>query len=69
MDFIFSFYLASSVEAWHSVPLISVHFPLIGAVFSVNNWLSTILFAVLILRGSHAANHSRRSRRNSAFSG
>jgi hypothetical protein len=69
MDYIYSFFLASSVEAWHSVPLISVHFPLIGAVFSVNNWLSTILFAVLILRGSHTANHSSRSRRNSAFSG
>jgi hypothetical protein len=41
MDFIFS-----SVEAWHSVPLISVHFPLIGAIFSVNNWLATICFAV-----------------------
>jgi hypothetical protein len=43
MDSLFSFHLAgtlrSAVEAWHSVPLISIHLPFIGAVFSVNNWL------------------------------
>jgi len=48
MDFNFSFYLASAVERWHSVPLISLHLPFMGAVFSVNNWLLTVALAVLI---------------------
>jgi hypothetical protein len=39
MDILFSFILASSVEAWHSVPLMSIHLPFIGALFRVNNWL------------------------------
>jgi hypothetical protein len=39
MDFIFSFYISSATEAWHSVPLISIHLPFIGALFRRNNWL------------------------------
>ena len=74
MDFLFSFNLVSgtlrsAVEAWHSVPLISIHLPFIGAVFSVNNWLQTVALAVLIQRGNHQANHSSARARNSAFSG
>lgn len=69
MDFSFSFYLASAVEAWHSVPLMSLHLPFMGAVFSVNNWLLTVALAVLIQRGNHQNNHSRARARNSAFSG
>ena len=69
MDFNFSFILASAVERWHSVPLISVHLPIMGAVFSVNNWLLAVALAVLIQRGNHSNNHSRARARNSAFSG
>ena len=69
MDYIFNFYLASTVEAWQSVPLIGIHLPFIGAVFRVNNWLLAVAFAVLILRGNHYANHSRARARNNAFSG
>lgn len=69
MDILFSFILASSVEAWHSVPLMSIHLPFIGALFRVNNWLQTVALAVLIQRGNHLANHSRARRRNTAFSG
>ena len=69
MDFIFSFYFASATEAWHSVPLISIHLPFIGAIFSLNNWLQAVAIAVLILRGNHSSNHSRALSLNSAFSG
>ena len=69
MDFNFFFYQASARERWHSVPLISLHLPFIGAVFSVNNWLLAVALAVLIQRGNHFANHSRARARNSAFSG
>jgi hypothetical protein len=48
MDFTFNFILASAVEAWHSVPLISLHLPFMGAVLSVNNWLLAVALAVLI---------------------
>ncbi len=69
MDFIFSFYFASATEAWHSTPLISIHLPFIGAIFSLNNWLQAVAIAVLILRGNHSSNHSRALSLNSGFSG
>ena len=44
MDFRFSYYFVNSyarsaVEAWHSVPLISINLPFLGLLFRVNNWL------------------------------
>jgi hypothetical protein len=69
MDFTFNFILASAVEAWYSVPLISLSLPFIGAMFSVNNWLLAVALAVLILRGNHSNNHSAALAGNSAFSG
>ena len=74
MDFRFSYYFVNSyarsaVEAWHSVPLISINLPFLGLLFRVNNWLQAVSLAVLILSGNHSANHSLARARNSAFSG
>lgn len=69
MDFTLNFMVASAVEAWHSVPLISLNLPFMGAVFSVNNWLLAVALAVLILRGNHSNNHNFALALNSAFSG
>lgn len=74
MEFRLSYFFAnglvrSTVEAWHSVPLISINQPFQGAIFRVNNWLQAVALAVLILRGNHSNNHSLARRRNSAFSG
>lgn len=62
-------YFRSAVEAWNSVPLISIHLPFLGGLFAVNNWLLAVALAVLILRGNHSNNHSLARARNSAFSG
>lgn len=74
MDFRFSYYFVynyarSAVEAWHSVPLISINLPFQGFLFRVNNWLLAVALAVVILSGNHLANHSLAQARNSAFSG
>jgi hypothetical protein len=62
-------FLASAREAWQSVPLMSLHLPFFGRVATVNTWLLTVLFAVLILRGGHSLNHSHAQARNSRISG
>ena len=74
MDFRFSYYFVNSfarsaTEAWHSVPLISINQPFLGALFRVNNWLQAVALAVLIQSGNHLANHSLAQSRNSAYSG
>jgi hypothetical protein len=58
MDFRFSNYFVfndarSAVEAWHSVPLISINLPFLGFLFRVNNWLLAVALAVVILSGNH----------------
>ena len=35
----FVFFIASTIEAWQSVPLMSLHLPFTGSVLSVNIWL------------------------------
>jgi hypothetical protein len=53
MDFNFLSLLASTVEAWQSVPLLSIHLPVIGSVFSLNIWAVTVLLTPLILAVNH----------------
>lgn len=48
MDLNTFFVCASAAEAWHSVPLMSLHLPFFGSVLSVNNWLLTVRIAVFV---------------------
>lgn len=69
MDLNFSMYLASAAEAWQSVPLMSLHLPFMGLVFSLNIWAVTTALAVLVFAVNHSLNHSRAQAGNSALSG
>ncbi len=69
MDYNFSILYASAAEAWQSVPLISLHQPFMGSVFSVNIWSVTTALAMLVLAVNHSLNHSRAQAGNSAQSG
>lgn len=60
---------ASAAEAWQSVPLVSLHLPFMGAVFSLNIWAVTVAIAMLVLVVNHSLNHSRAQAGNSALSG
>lgn len=57
---------ASAAEAWQSVPLISLHLPFMGSVFSLNIWAVTVAIAMLVLAVNHSLNHSRAHAGNSA---
>lgn len=61
--------IASAAEAWQSVPLISLHLPFMGAVFSLNIWAVTVAIAMLVLVVNHSLNHSSAQAGNSALSG
>jgi hypothetical protein len=69
MDFHLFTVLASAVEAWQSVPLVSVHLPVIGSIFNLNIWAVTVMVTPLILAIHHSLNHSYAQARNSAMSG
>lgn len=69
MAFDFTIFYASAAEAWQSVPLISLHLPFIGAVFSQNIWAVTTAIAIQVLVVNHSLNHSRAQAGNSALSG
>lgn len=58
--------VASAAEAWQSVPLISLHLPFMGSVFSLNIWAVTVAIAMLVLAVNHSLNHSRAHAGNSA---
>lgn len=61
--------IASAAEAWQSVPLVSLHLPFMGAVFSLNIWAVTVAIAMLVLVVNHSLNHSSAQAGNSALSG
>lgn len=69
MDLNFSVYLASAVEAWQSVPLVSLHLPFMGYMFNLNIWAITAALAPLILVVNNSLNHSHAQAGNSALSG
>nr|YP_009449862.1 ATP synthase subunit 6 [Pectinodesmus pectinatus]ANG44799.1 ATP synthase subunit 6 [Pectinodesmus pectinatus] len=69
MDYNFSILYASAAEAWQSVPLISLHLPIMGSVFRLNIWSVTTALAMLVLAVNHSLNHSRAQAGNSALSG
>lgn len=69
MDLNFSIMFASAAEAWQSVPLISVHQPFMGSVFSLNIWALCVAIAMQVLAVNHSLNHSRAQAGNSALSG
>ncbi len=62
-------FYASAAEAWQSVPLMSMHYPFMGAVFSLNIWAVITAIAILVLAVNHSNNHSRAQAGNSALSG
>lgn len=65
----FTMFYASAAEAWQSVPLMSLHYPFMGAVQSLNIWAVTTAIAILVLAVNHSNNHSRAQAGNSALSG
>lgn len=69
MNFVFTFFVASAAEAWQSVPLMSLHLPFLGAVFSLNIWAVTTALAILILVFNHSLNHAQAHAGTSAISG
>lgn len=60
---------ASAGETWQAVPLMSLHFPVLGYAFWCNVWALTVTLAILAAVGSHAHNHSYALAGNSAMSG
>lgn len=69
MDINFSIFFASAAEAWTSVPLVSLHQPFMGSVFSINIWAVCCAIVLQVLIGNHSNNHSGAQAGNSAFSG
>nr|YP_009054649.1 ATP synthase F0 subunit 6 [Chromochloris zofingiensis]AIK29137.1 ATP synthase F0 subunit 6 [Chromochloris zofingiensis] len=57
MNYRFSFFVASSAEAWQTVPLFEFIWPTGGAALWFNVWAVTVFLAVLAAAGPHAANH------------
>jgi len=48
MDIVFSFILASSAEAWQSVPLMTLHLPFMGYVLNINIWAICTAIAIML---------------------
>jgi hypothetical protein len=69
MEFNFSFFFASAAEAWASVPLVSLHIPLMGSVFMLSTWRVCCGIVLLFVIGNHSNNHSGAQAGNSALSG
>lgn len=69
MDFNFNGTVASAVEAWQSVPLLSVHLPVIDSILSLNVWAVAVAVTPLILAVNHSSNHSFAQARNSGVAG
>lgn len=69
MNFSFQIIWASSVEAWQSVPLVSMHLPFMGSVLNLNIWTITVLIAIQVQRGNHSLNHAHAQAGNSGLSG
>ena len=62
-------FAASAGETWQAVPLMSLHFPVLGYTFWCNLWAFTVTLAVLGAVGSHAHNHELALAGNSAWAG
>lgn len=60
---------ASAGETWQAVPLMSLHFPMVGYAFWCNLWALTVTLALLGAVGSHAHNHQYALAGNSGLSG
>lgn len=60
---------ASAGETWQAVPVLSLHFPVMGFAFWCNIWALTVTVAILAAVGSHAHNHSFALAGNSALAG
>lgn len=50
-------FIFSAGEAWTAVPLVSFHLPAMGAIFWVNAWAVSVVFAILLVCVSHESNH------------
>jgi ATP synthase subunit 6 len=60
---------ASAGETWQAVPLMSLHFPMVGYAFWCNIWALSVTLALLGAIGSHAHNHQYALAGNSGLSG
>ena len=69
MDIHFSIFFASAREAWQSIPMVSLHLPLMGAVFSLSTWSICCGIVLLVLIGNHWSNHAGAQAGNSRISG
>nr|ALF99703.1 ATPase subunit 6 [Sphaeropleales sp. YC001] len=69
MEFNFMYLFASAAEAWTSVPLVSLHLPIMGSVFSLSTWSVCCAIVLLVVIGNHSSNHSTARAGNSAVSG
>ena len=69
MTFSLFFEAASAGETWQAVPLLSLHFPMVGYAFWCNSWALTVTLALLGAIYSHPHNHSFALAGNSGISG
>ena len=60
--------MASAAEAWNSVPLMSLHLPIMGAVQNLDFFAVTTAIAILILAVNHNLNHMNAAAGNNAQS-
>lgn len=62
-------YYASTAEAWNSVPFMSFHLPIMGAILNLDLFRTTTGIVLLILVMNHSLNHAKAQAGNSGLFG
>nr|ANN44643.1 ATP subunit 6 [Hariotina sp. MMOGRB0030F] len=62
-------YFASAAEAWNSVPFMSLHLPVMGAISFLDLFRTTTGIVLLVLVMNHSLNHSKAHAGNSRLFG